>query len=62
MLAKLLRKVSRDKVLDEFELPDPFSALIKFWKLVCKSESAELVVPEFDVEVVPELDVDDVSS
>ena len=49
-------------MLDEFVLPDPFNALIKFWKLVCKSESAELVEPEFDVEVVPELDVDDVSS
>lgn len=51
-------------MLDEFVLPDPFSALIKFWKLDCKSVSEELVVPELelDVEVVPVLDMDDVSS
>ncbi len=61
LLARLLRKLSRDEVV---ELPDPFSTLIKFWKLDCKSVSEELdvVVPEFDVEVVPVVDVDDVSS
>lgn len=61
LLARLLRKLSSDELL---ELPEPFSTLIKFWKLDCRSVSEELAVDELDVEVVAvvDADVDDVSS